>query len=284
MAQVFACTEGLTPAIYCHTLAQEVKSSGYYRDQCCQGNLGHQRIHMLKRGALSTFSCAASILVAVCISAAGCSGALNYEVAGLTDQQRIKVTNALTSDQLKKLDDWVQRNSTAGKGVPRGVTVKQAMIDQDAWLAKQSAEAAKAEELKKRAQAERAARQQEYAKLLSVTLLSKKNEVHVDGQRYVALEIAYDNKTDKAIRSVVGVLRLIDIYGEAIMDINCSYGGGIPAKQTAVDHGAIVSVNKPLDPQQKLWFTEFDGIKPAFEVNTIVFQDGTITKNPEGGA
>jgi hypothetical protein len=238
---------------------------------------------MSKTGRSIAYSCAALILVALCVTVAECSSPLNIQVAGMTDQKRIKIRDALTAEQLKRFDDWSQRNPMASKGVPRGVTVKQALLEEDAWLAKRSAEAARAKELKKRVQAERAAKQEELARIVSVTLLSKKNEVHVDEQHYVALEIAYDNKTDKAIRSVVGVLRLSDIYGDAIMDISRSYGGGISAKQTAVDHGAVVSINKSLDPQEKLWETDFPKIRTTFEVNTIVFQDGTTMQVPQGG-
>jgi hypothetical protein len=238
---------------------------------------------MSKTGRSIAYSCAALVLVALCVTVAECSSPLNIQVAGMTDQKRIKIRDALTAEQLKRFDDWSRRNPMASKGVPRGVTVKQALLEEDAWLAKQSAEAARAEELKKRVQAERAAKQEELARIVSVTLLSKKNEIHVDEQHYVALEIAYDNKTDKAIRSVAGVLRLSDIYGDAIMDISRSYGGGISAKQTAVDHDAVVSINKSLDPQEKLWETDFPKIRTTFEVNTIVFQDGTTMQVPQGG-
>ena len=238
---------------------------------------------MSKTGRSIAYSCAALVLVALCVTVAERSSPLNIQVAGMTDQKRIKIRDALTAEQLKRFDDWSQRNPMASKGVPRGVTVKQALLEEDAWLAKQGAEAARVEELKKRVQAERAKKQEELARIVSVTLVSKKNEVHVDEQHYVALEIAYDNKTDKAIRSVVGVLRLSDIYGDAIMDISRSYGDGISAKQTAVDHGAIVSINKSLDPQEKLWETDFAKIRTTFEVNTIVFQDGTTMQVPQGG-
>lgn len=238
---------------------------------------------MSKTGRSIAFSCAGLILVALCVTVAKCSSPLNIEVAGMTDRKRVKIRDALTAEQLKRLDDYLQRNPMVSKGVPRGVTVKQALLDEDAWLKKQHAEAARAEELKKKAQAERAAKQQELARMVSVTLLSKKNEVHVDEKHYVALEIAYDNNADKAIRNVVGVLKLSDIYGGAVMEISQSYSGGIPAKQTAVDHGAIVSINKSSDPEERLWETDFKKIRATFEVNTIVFQDGTTLEVPPGG-
>jgi len=236
----------------------------------------------MRRGG--TNSCVLIILLTVFAVAVGCSNALNYEVASLTDQQRIRVQNALTADQLKRLDDWIERSATANKQVPRGVTVKQALIDQDNWLAKRKLEAARAEELKRRVQAERAAKQERIAKMLSVTLLSKKNKVQVDERKYVALEIAYDNRTKKDIRRVVGVLRITDIYGNTVMDISSSYGAGISAQQTTVDHDAGVFIDKSVESEVKLWNTDFDKLKFTFEADAIIFKDGTSTQDPEGGA
>jgi hypothetical protein len=238
---------------------------------------------MLNRRAAIAFGYAALILVLGCAST-GCSNALNYEVAGLTDQKRVKLMNALTADQRKKLDDWIDRHPAGSKGVRPGVTVRQALIDEDAWLAEQKKEAARTEELKKKAQTVHAAEQAKFAGVLSVTLLSKKNKVSADDQRVVTLEIACDNKGDKPIRTVAGALKLTDVYGNKIMDVNWSYGRVISAKQTVVDHDVIVSISQSLDPQVKLWGTDFDQINATFEANAIVFTDGTSMKARDAGA
>jgi hypothetical protein len=231
-------------------------------------------------GALRPFRHISIILIAMFVFLVGCSNARNYEVATLTDKQRTKVQQILTAEQLKNLDDWINRNTMAGKGLPPRVTIEQALKEQDAWLAKQKIDEAKAEELRRSVQAERAAKQEEFARMLSVMLLSKKNKVQEDERRYVTLEIAYENKADKDIQGVKGVLKLTDIYGDPIIDINCSYYGGISAKQTAVEHDAGVSINRSMEPQVKLWNTDFEKLKSTFEVSTITFKDGTSINGP----
>ncbi len=111
--------------------------------------------------------------------------------------------------------------------------------------------------------------------MLSVTLVSKKNKVRVDEQRFVAFDIAYANKTDKDIREVRSSLKLANIYGNPIIDLNWSYDGRISAKQTVVDHDADVDINRSSDAQVELWDTDFERLKPHFEIKTIVFNDGT---------
>ena len=215
------------------------------------------------------------VLFAMIAFVVGCSNPLNYDVAKLTPEQRRVVQQRLTVEQSKNLDDWISRNTTAGKGIPPGVTVEQALNDQTAWLAKQSLEAAKAAELRKQMQAKHAAKQDELARMLSVTLVSKKNKVRVDEQRFVAFDIAYANKTDKDIREVRSSLKLANIYGNPIIDLNWSYDGRISAKQTVVDHDAGVDINRSSDAQVELWDTDFERLKPDFEIKTIIFKDGT---------
>jgi hypothetical protein len=205
----------------------------------------------------------------------GCSNALNYEVATLTDQQRAKVQQILTASQSKRLDDWIARNTAGSRRPPSGVTVEQAIKDQDGWLTKRKIAEANADEQKKRAQAERAAEHAVLAKVLYVTVVSKKNMVEMDDRKVVALEIRYDNKSDKDIRGLKGVFKLTDIYGDAIIDISWSYDGGIAARKTAIQHDAIVPIDKLVEPQATLWGTDFDQLRSTFEVNNILFKDGT---------
>jgi hypothetical protein len=206
---------------------------------------------------------------------AGCSNPLNYEVASLTDQRRAKVQQILTASQSTRLDNWMARKSEGGMKIPPGVTVQQAIKDQDDWLAKRKIEAAKADELKKRAQAERAAEQAVLERVLSATVLSKRNGVQPDDRQVVVLGIRYDNGGDKDIRGLKGVFKFTDIYGNAIMDLSWSYNGVITAGKAAIQHDAMVPIDKLVQAQAMLWGTDFDKLKSTFEVNNIVFKDGT---------
>jgi hypothetical protein len=165
--------------------------------------------------------------------------------------------------------------------VPEGMTIGNAIEEQRAYLAKKKAEEAAAEELKKRVEAERQAKLEEFAKMISVALVSKRNSQGEYGQKFVILDVAFENKTDKDIQGVKGVLKLKDIFGDQIQGVRWSYDGGVAAKATAVEKGSGVKINQFMDKDMKLWNTDPDKIKATFEVSTILFKDGTRADAPE---
>ncbi len=169
----------------------------------------------------------------------------------------------------------------AGKDPTVGTTVAKALKEQDEWLAKQKEEEAKAAELKKKVEAERKVKQEEFAKLLSVVLVSKKNILGEYSQRWVGLELVYENKSDKDIQGVKGVLRLTDMFGDKILNVSSSYDGGIAAKQSTVERKSGIDINEFIDSNMKLWNTDSDRLKSTFEVSTIIFKDGTRIDAPE---
>jgi hypothetical protein len=150
---------------------------------------------------------------------------------------------------------------------------------QDDLLAKQRTEEVKANEQKSKA--ERAAKQAELAKFVSVALVSKNDKVQDDDQRVAVLELVYDSKTDKNIKAVKGVLKIVDIYGAAIVDVILDYRGGITARQSAVKFDTTVPINRSIDAQVNLWDTDFDKLKSTFEINSIDFGDGTSMNVPD---
>lgn len=223
----------------------------------------------------------ASMLLTTSIFLAGCSDPKEYEIARLTEDQKKELGESLTADEGQKLTGWMMRNAFSGQEPPPGITVAQALAEQDEWVAEQKTEEAAQAELAKRVEAERKAKQEEFAKLLSVALVSKANSVGEYGQRWIGLEVAYENKSDKDIEGVKGILRLNDIFGDKIMDINWSYDGGIPAKTSIVERGSGIDANQFMDRHMKLWNTDFSKLKASYEVSTIIFKDGTKIDAPQ---
>jgi len=223
----------------------------------------------------------ASILIASSVLLAACSDPKGYEVTKLTEEQRKELGQKLTADEGQKLAGWMMRNVIAGKEPPFGITVAMALKQQDEWVAKQKEEEAKAEALRKKVEAERKAKQEEFAKLLSVVLVSKKNSMGEYSQRWVRLELAYENKSDKDIQGVKGLLTLNDLFGDKILNVRWSYDAGVAAKQTTVERKSGIDINQFKDSHMKLWNTDFDKLKSSFEVSTIIFKDGTRMDAPE---
>ncbi|MQA19628.1 hypothetical protein [Rugamonas rivuli] len=210
----------------------------------------------------------------------GCSNPHNFEVAKLTDEQKEEMGKKLTADEGAKLMGYVGRTILSGQEVPAGVTVGQAIKEQEAWQAKEEAEAAKAAELNKKAEAERKAQQDALAKMLAVKLIGKRNSTGEFQQRVVFMDLAFTNKGDKDIAGFKGILHFTDMFGDSIIDITWSNDHGVEARQGILQKGAGMTINQFLPDHMKMWNAEADKIKLSFEVQAIVFKDGTRLDAP----
>ena len=226
-------------------------------------------------GRLAPFKILEIISLALLMLVAGCSNPLNYKVSQLTQDQQAVLHAILTADQRKNLDDWIERRTVSGKALPTGLTVDQALKDQAEWLAKQQAQKTQVEEVQKQKLAQHAAKQQELARLVSVTLVSKTNKVLRDERKFVALVLEYANKTEKDIQAVKGVIKIANTYGEPVIDIEWTYGRGISSKQTVLEHTAGIFTSSSAEAEVELWNTDFEKLKFTFEIQSITFKDGT---------
>jgi hypothetical protein len=223
------------------------------------------------------------ILMTVSCLLAGCRDVRDVELAKITEEQRTSLDKKLNGEETRLLIGYTMRQGLSqafgGKGAPEGVTVRQAINSQRDFLEKQKQEEAKAEELKKKVDAERKAKQEEFARLLSAALVTKRNVDAEYGQMFVTVEIAFENKTDRDMQGVKGVLKIADIFGDTINNVRFSYDQGVPAGKTSTYKGQI-EINKFMDRDMKLWNTDFDKLKTSFEISTIIYKDGTKVESP----
>lgn len=224
------------------------------------------------------------LLVVIAFLLIGCQNVRDAELSKLTDDQKASLDKKLNGEETRLLMGYMMRQGMSqafgGKGAPEGITVRQAIQEQRDFLEKEKQEEAKAEELKKKIEAERKAKQEEFAQLLSEAFVSKKNVEGEFGQRYAAMEMALENKTDKDIQGVKGVLKITDIFGDPIRNIGFSYDGGIAAKKTAIYKGSI-DINQFDKKDMKFFNTDFDKLKASFDIETIIYKDGTKVEAPE---
>ncbi len=169
----------------------------------------------------------------------------------------------------------------APAGIPDGMTIGKAIDEQRKFKADKDLEAAKAEENKKKIEAERAAKQAEFAKLVAVTVLGKKNNIGEYEQRFVSFDVVFENHTDKDVLGVKGLLKVNDIFGDKVTYIRCSFDKGISAKGGSTEKSTGVKVNQFDDDDMKLWNADTDKLKYSFEILKIVFKDGTTVDAPE---
>lgn len=239
----------------------------------------HTGARMFKgQGRRITWLAALTIIAGVIM---GCSDPHKFEIAKLTEEQKQEVGKKLTADEGQKLTGYIMRTSFASKELPAGVTVGQGIKDQELWIENQKVEAAKAEELRRKVEAERKAKQEAFAKMLSVALVAKRNNLGEYDQRMVMFDLAYENKSDKDIAGVKGILHINDMFGDKIINIRWSFDEGVDAKQTAVERGSGIKINQFMDDHMKLWSADQAKIKASYEVQTIVFKDGTRLDAPD---
>lgn len=210
---------------------------------------------------------------------AGCSDPRTYDVTKLTEDQKNEIGKKLTADEGAKMTGWMIRHAFSGQLPAPGTTVGQAIKEQEEWVSKQKE--AKTAEIKKRVDAERKTKQEEFAKLMTIALINKKNVEGRYGQKQVVFEVAYENKGDKDIAGVKGSLKISDMFGDLIVNIVWPHDDEIPAKQIVVGEDGGIDINQFMDNHMKLWNSDYSKLKATFEISTIIFKDGTKIDAPQ---
>jgi hypothetical protein len=212
-----------------------------------------------------------------------CRDVRDTELSKLNEEQSKALDKKLNGEETRLLMGYMMRQGMSqafgGKGAPDGITARQAIQEQREFLEKEKQEEAKAEELKKKVEAERKAKHEEFARLLSSAVVRKQNVDSEYGQKYVAMEMAFENKSDRDIEGVKGVLKIADIFGDPINNIRFSYDGGVPAGRTATYKGQI-DINRFIDKDMKLWNTDFEKLKMTFDISAVIYKDGTKIEAP----
>ncbi len=216
----------------------------------------------------------------------GCRDVRDTELSKLTDEQRASLDKKLNGEEERLLMGYLMRQAMSqafgGKRTLGGITVRRAISEQRDFLEKEKQEQAKAkaEELKKRVDAERIAKQEEFAQLLSVAVVDTGNHYDEFSQKYVEMEMAFENKTDQDIKGVKGTVKITGILGDPIKNISFSFDRGIAAKKRAI-YIHFIAINEFMDKDLQLWNTGFDKLKTRIEIAAIIYKDGTKIEIPE---
>lgn len=114
---------------------------------------------------------------------------------------------------------------------------------------------------------------------LSVRLINK-TYVPSDfrARRYddrVALEFEYENRTERDIRAFTGTVIFKDIFDRPFLRVNLTVDDPIGAGQTVRDSDKSLATNQFDADHQKLIATDLANLRLGFEVESILFMDGT---------
>ncbi len=225
------------------------------------------------------------LLCALCICALAACSNPNDIVLGADPMKTIEANaeaiKKLSEEDRKLLIYSVGMSQMAGifasKGEPNplaGLTIGEVLSRAKKKKAETDAKNKESEELRKKVEAQTKLMQEEFQKILTVALVNKRNVMQEYGRRFVNLDMAYENKGNKDIQGVKGVLRVTDIFGDKILNVRWSYDKGIKAGKTATEKNVGIDINQFKDDDMKLWNTDFDKLKSSFDVQTIIFVGG----------
>ncbi len=222
----------------------------------------------------------------------GCSNPRNErlptDVKTWSQNERLrKAIQKLPEPDKELLAAYAMRQGTAslfGAGsIPEGTTVEQAIETQRHWEAEQEKREAEGKLLAAKVNAEKEAQRRLMDSVLTAAVTHMefiKSDFHAE--RYedtIALELAFQNKSDRNLRGIKGAVRFSNMFGDHIKTINIALDDGIAAGKTLQWPGSV-RYNQFRDEDRKLATTPLDKLKVEWLPTTYLFADGTSMNMP----
>jgi phosphoserine phosphatase len=252
------------------------------------------------------FGLLAGLALAV-TSAFGCSDP--YKTPVPTTSEVLKGADGSFAATLQKIPEgdrelvarYMARNAlgTMFGGAPLAqVSVREAIAAQVAFEAeqakKEAAEAAEqatvkaknaqreaeAKALADKAQAARAAQIKAMDDAVTVAVVSMKS-VQGSFAKGVNIKFAIENKSEKELAGIKGVVRFKDIFGKDVKVTRIAYDKNIKPKATAAYSGGI-EINQFMEGDVKLYDTPMEKLKISWEPEVYLYADGSkLESQPE---
>lgn len=175
-----------------------------------------------------------------------------------------------------------------------GRTVGEVLVDARAWRdtmiaqeEQQKKNDAEASALRDKVLAERKAVMNKLSASVTVAVIKKdvRPKDYSNSQIYDQLKLTYavENKADKPIRQLKGVLYVYDATWEKLGLLPITFDELIAAKSTLkTSTGSVWKIQRFENGTiEKIADTPFDGMKTRFEVEAIAYVDGQVVKAPE---
>lgn len=227
------------------------------------------------------------LALASSILLAGCNGAKSKVIPSDPQKwdQMANDAKSLSEEDRKALTSYLMRMGMAsafsgGKGgIPPGTTIGEAISQQREWEAKQQADEAQAAALKAKVAAQKAAdaariNQSATVAVTGVNILPQ-NAMAGRYSDSLNLEIAIQNKSQKAISGIRGTLDFRDQFGAEISQTSLSLDDTVNPGQTRTLTGYGRDLNQFDDSDKKLSSIPFDKMRVTFTPEMVVFTDGT---------
>lgn len=121
--------------------------------------------------------------------------------------------------------------------------------------------------------------QQKIAQVLHVAVTSMSQvPTNVNAGRYsdyIAFEMEYENKGEKAIRAFTGVVTFSDLFDRPIKKLQLTYDSPIAPGQKVIDKEKSFKVNQFMDDDKKLYDSMLENLHITFIGQSLIFEDGS---------
>jgi hypothetical protein len=226
----------------------------------------------------------------------GCGDPLSQKVSELTGAQRNELTQQLTPDDLKVFLSYMKRQTTVNASSQESrdsVTIKQAILEEREWIAaeQQKRVVEEQKEIEKRKSADQAKLKENYQgkeitgfinNSLNYKLVDKANVEGQYSQPYVSFGLLFENKSEKDITFIDGILTVKDDLGRKIKDVAFVYDDEntpIEAKKS-INYKARLKLNMREPSDIDLSTITFERIQSSILINEIRFKDKSKLKMP----
>lgn len=141
------------------------------------------------------------------------------------------------------------------------------------WKAEQERIEAEQKALAAKAAFEQSERIRRLNEAVMVTCFEKGFE-EVQYRDYITFKFAIQNKSDKAIRAVKGIVTFTNLFDEKITSINFVYDQSVSAGRL-VNWNATIEYNQFLKKDQTLRNKDLKDLKVVWKPEKIIFEDGS---------
>jgi hypothetical protein len=241
----------------------------------------------------------AVIITLTCLALVACDNVKNTHLPqDLEKMESIKpAMEKLTPEEQELAGGYIIRHTIGAKmntifggaegpGIPEGMTLGKAIVEQRKFISDLKAEEQKQVALKVTLQAKREAALKPMREAVTITLVSKEIKPEYGYSRilmdeHFVVTFGYKNNTQKNISGVKGYISVRDLFGDELSGFAISNDTTIPAGQSITWTGSrtvkyAVGDNK----DRKLSDLDDSKYKVVWEPQVIVFSDGSKMELP----
>lgn len=197
-------------------------------------------------------------------------------------QQMQSVLDKLTPAEREELGKYYMRHTVGaafgGAKMQEGVTIRQALAEQNSWEAEKTKKEAEAAALKAKLAQQQAELKKQVEDAVLVAYVGKKDDANAAFMDSMTLTFGIQNKGSKDIAGVKGTAVFVNVFGDRLADVGFSYDKTVPAGGTATVTYRMISMH---DGYYRLRDADASKIKFDFVPSQIVFGDGSKLTMPD---